>query len=176
MSEPDNPDDGSTTTEMTERIVREVRPFLQPDKVQEATQHIGQMVVSELYQEFHQGPLPTPRLLNGYEEVLPGSAERIVQMAEREQEHRHGQEGRIVGGEIGLKFIGQGFAFASLILMIGLLAYMVYAGAAGQAATLGVVMVTGVIGLFLAPRFFHRPEQPAPEQRQNQRQKPRKRR
>lgn len=35
------------------------------------------------------GPLPPPSILAGYEQVLHGAAERIVSMAEKEQEHRH---------------------------------------------------------------------------------------
>lgn len=35
------------------------------------------------------GPLPPPSILAGYEQVLPGAAERIVSMAEKEQAHRH---------------------------------------------------------------------------------------
>ena len=35
------------------------------------------------------GPLPPPSILAGYEQVLSGAAERIVSMAEKEQEHRH---------------------------------------------------------------------------------------
>jgi uncharacterized membrane protein len=38
------------------------------------------------------GPVPPPDLLAGYESVLPGSAERIIRMAETEQSHRHGRE------------------------------------------------------------------------------------
>ena len=34
------------------------------------------------------GPLPPPSELAGYEEVLPGSADRILRMAEREQHIR----------------------------------------------------------------------------------------
>lgn len=36
----------------------------------------------------HSGPLPHPSILRGYEDILPGSAERILQMAEKEQIHR----------------------------------------------------------------------------------------
>lgn len=36
----------------------------------------------------HSGPLPHPNILRGYEDILPGSAERILQMAEKEQIHR----------------------------------------------------------------------------------------
>lgn len=34
------------------------------------------------------GPIPHPQLLKQYDEALPGSAERILRMAEQEQEHR----------------------------------------------------------------------------------------
>ena len=33
-------------------------------------------------------PLPPPSMYRAYDEVLPGSAERILRMAEREQDHR----------------------------------------------------------------------------------------
>lgn len=35
------------------------------------------------------GPLPPPSLFNGYEKTLPGAADRILKMAEKEQENRH---------------------------------------------------------------------------------------
>lgn len=35
------------------------------------------------------GPLPTPDVLKEYDVALPGAAERIMIMAEKEQEHRH---------------------------------------------------------------------------------------
>lgn len=37
----------------------------------------------------HQGPLPDPVTLANYEKLMPGLAERVVRMAEKEQEHRH---------------------------------------------------------------------------------------
>lgn len=79
-------------------------------------------------------------------------------MAENEQAHRHVNESRLVRGELTLKFTGQIAAFASLILMIGLIAFMVWSGYPVQAASLGAVMITGVVGLFLAPKFFQRTE------------------
>ena len=36
----------------------------------------------------HSGPLPPPESMRGYEEVVKGSAERILVMAEKEQENR----------------------------------------------------------------------------------------
>lgn len=37
----------------------------------------------------HSGPLPPPEVLREYGEVVPGLAEKIVDMAEAEQRHRH---------------------------------------------------------------------------------------
>lgn len=39
--------------------------------------------------ESHSGWLPTPKYLQEYEAILPGLAERIVALPEREQAHRH---------------------------------------------------------------------------------------
>lgn len=38
------------------------------------------------------GPIPPPNLLQEYDKAFPGSAERIVKMAEVEQAHRHARE------------------------------------------------------------------------------------
>lgn len=42
-----------------------------------------------VHEERHSGPLPPPRQLIEYDKAVPGGAERIFQMAEREQAHRH---------------------------------------------------------------------------------------
>lgn len=48
-----------------------------------------------LHQSFT-GPLPPPKLLSEYDQVLPGLAERIVKMAETEGNHRRSVESRLV--------------------------------------------------------------------------------
>lgn len=40
----------------------------------------------------YSGPLPPPAMLRGYDDVLPGAADRIVSLVERQQEHRHAME------------------------------------------------------------------------------------
>ena len=34
------------------------------------------------------GPIPPPNIIKGYEEILPGSADRIIAMAENQSKHR----------------------------------------------------------------------------------------
>ena len=38
------------------------------------------------------GPLPHPEFFQAYEHTLPGAADRILTMAEKQQEHRHSQQ------------------------------------------------------------------------------------
>jgi uncharacterized membrane protein len=45
------------------------------------------------------GPLPPPRILAGYNDAIPGGAERILRMAEREQEHRHATQTALIQAE-----------------------------------------------------------------------------
>jgi uncharacterized membrane protein len=51
-----------------------------------------QFQIEATFAQHFRGPLPPPELLEHYEKVLPGGAERIFRMAENEQEHRHALE------------------------------------------------------------------------------------
>lgn len=66
------------------------------------------------------GPLPPPAALEQYNEVLPGSAERILAMAENEQRHRHSYD----NGLLGLFTRGQWFAFILGLAAIGAGTYL----------------------------------------------------
>ena len=45
------------------------------------------------------GPLPPPNMLHEYEALLPGMAERLVSLAEKEQMHRHHTVDKAIGLE-----------------------------------------------------------------------------
>jgi len=57
---------------------------------------------------FRQGPLPDAREMQRYEQILPGSADRILKMTESEGSHRHDTEKR---GQ----YIGAGIAVLGLV-------------------------------------------------------------
>lgn len=59
----------------------------------------------------HTGPLPHPDILRGYEDVLSGAAERILKMAEKEQEHRINIENNIQEADARDSLLGIKFAF-----------------------------------------------------------------
>ncbi len=65
-----------------------VRPVVEPTPEaagMAVRQERRMMAVSASYE----GPLPPPKYVAGYEEVLPGAAERLFKQIEVEQKHRH---------------------------------------------------------------------------------------
>lgn len=89
----------------------------------------------------HMGPVPAPEVLAGYEEILPGAAERILAMAERQQSSRialdskqlqadidHRDEmarmqKRVHTGSFISDYLGQLFGFVIALACIGCAAY-----------------------------------------------------
>jgi uncharacterized membrane protein len=63
----------------------------------------------------YSGPIPLPRVAHGWDEVLPGAADRILSMAEREQGHRHDMDRRSLG------LFGRGQIFGFVMAMSALL-------------------------------------------------------
>ena len=57
--------------------------------------------------QFTSGPLPHPQILAGYEQVLHGAADRILQMAENEQKHQHQRENAQTHEVSKILFVGQ---------------------------------------------------------------------
>ena len=57
------------------------------------------------------GPLPPPNILAQYNKVIPNAAERILQMAEKEGEHRRRMEEKLISSETSQIKIGSIFAF-----------------------------------------------------------------
>jgi len=65
------------------------------------------------------GPLPPPKQLKEYNDVLPGAADRILKMAERQSEHRQRMEEQIVNANTKDSHLGVIFAFILGALIIG---------------------------------------------------------
>lgn len=71
------------STSIEELIEQELEGKVQRRDLQAVTARITQIAVSEQFS----GPMPHPKHLREYENTLPGSAERILSMAERTLDH-----------------------------------------------------------------------------------------
>ncbi|MFI4984109.1 MAG: DUF2335 domain-containing protein [Rickettsiales bacterium] len=62
--------------------------------------------------------LPAPSILESYEEIAPGSVDKIMEMAKAEQEHRHSWENRYLKSMAYTTRVGQLLGFALAIILI----------------------------------------------------------
>lgn len=97
--------------------------------------------------ESFSGPLPAPVDLEHYEKVLPGAAERIISMAERQSAHRQNLETKVINSEISNSKTGLYFGFAIGIggfIVVGYCASFGYQILAGIIAALDIGSLVGV--------------------------------
>ncbi len=67
-----------------------------------------------------QGPIPPPEILARYDEVIPGGADRILAMAERQAAHRQELEKRVITSNITGERWGAGLGFVlAMTALIG---------------------------------------------------------
>ena len=84
------------------------------------------------------GPIPPPSAMRGYEDVLAGSADRILSMAEREQKL-----------QMAYAILGLLFGFAAALALIALSAYIVSLGFAWQSVGVVIGSIAGTAGTFI---------------------------
>jgi len=100
-------------------------------------------------QETYSGPLPHPSILKGYEDVLPGSADRILQMAENEADHRHKMDNKIITSRSRDSFLGVIFGFIISAIGVGGGVYLVATGTAGVGAAITAMSLSSLVGVFI---------------------------
>lgn len=95
------------------------------------------------------GPLPSPHEFEHYDAVLPGAAERILAMAEREQDFQHAIISRDAHAEHRSVLIGQASAFIIAMVFLAASVYLVVRGHSVPGTILGVTDLGVLVGLFL---------------------------
>ena len=93
-----------------------------------------------------EGPIPPPALLEGYERVTPGAADRILSMAERQAAHRQELEKTVTERSLANedKGIRYGFILSFLLMAFGFFLILRGKDAAGYLAVFApVILRTG---------------------------------
>lgn len=127
-----------------------------------------QVLVAATKTEISSGPLPHPDLVKGYDDIIPNGAERIMQMAEKEQENRFQErkEIRDTNKEIAmgkLKYVNRGqiMGFILALIMLGLATLFVFTDHEGIAYFLFSIGMVSLVALFL--QTFISPKQKSKE-------------
>ncbi len=104
------------------------------------------------------GPIPPPEILERYNAVVPNAAERIITMAEKQQEHRISIENKVVSSNIFNEKFG---IICSLIIgLTGLICATICAmnGAQTTAVVIGGATLTSLVGVFVYGRHSRKKE------------------
>lgn len=102
-----------------EKAVTQINPKIFHGIDAKKKKEIIATTVSVIATKQHSGPLPSPETFQGYENVLPGAAERIITMAEKQQDHRMGLESKHLNEQLFQSKLGQIFGLVISIVAIG---------------------------------------------------------
>lgn len=82
-------------SEENEQISKDLKESNEIEEIIEELEKVPKKRKEEIIQSLikvernsYSGPIPPPALLKGYEDILPGSADRILKMAEKQSDHR----------------------------------------------------------------------------------------
>ncbi len=104
-----------------------------PDESQER-----EFVQIEQRAAYYSGPLPPPAMMREYEAILPGSADRILSLAERQQKQRALYENR-----------GMLFGFLAVLVLMGLSAFLASLGLASASVAVIIGGIVSGAGAFI---------------------------
>jgi uncharacterized membrane protein len=102
----------------------------------------------------HSGWLPTPEYMKEYDLALPGLAERIVALPEREQGFRHATTADIVKRDYRLRTTGQWMGMAALCLVLAFCTFLTVWGFGAAAAWVAGTVIVGTVGIFVTGQLI----------------------
>ena len=110
---------------------------------------VRQELRQEIRAELHIGPLPHERTLEGYERVVPGSAEKIINAFVAQGKHRQEIESYNVKWDNIRSFAGLAAGFIISVLVI-LVAYdLIRSGHGTEGAILIAIDLVGLVAVFI---------------------------
>lgn len=136
--EPNSPQN-SLSNDLKIELDRSIGPIVSQTQRGEIITRVMQV----LYQEKFSGPIAHPRHLKAYEEIVPGSADRIIHMAEKAQDHNAEMDRTIVSGELEDQKRGMRYGLVALLIILACAAFFGYQG---EEIITGLFLGTAVLG------------------------------
>lgn len=116
------------------------------EEVEKLPKKERQVVLEKL--EIYQGDLPHPNILQGYNELYPDAAKRIIENGIAETEHRRKMEEKYLSGNISAHRLGQFLGFIVALAIVGSGTFLIFTGHAITGSIMTGATALGVIGLF----------------------------
>lgn len=102
----------------------------------------------------YSGPIPPPNILAGYDKINPGFADRVIKLAEKEQEHQHENDNTIIKyiHSENVESLRLGAILSALLMIIG--AYIILKSPSNVACVVaGSLFGLSGIGTIIASLF-----------------------
>lgn len=107
------------------------------------------VTLSLIQEKSHSGPLPAPETLDYYNQIIPNGAERIMQMAENQQKHRHQLEAKVIPSQITQSKLGQIFGFILGLVGLGCGTFLAYVGQTYVGGIIAGATVVSLVSVFV---------------------------
>lgn len=107
---------------------------------------------AQILQVQHEGPIPAPGVLEAYDRISPGAAQRILQWAEDDLTHARAMEREVLRTISVERRRGQICAVIVCLGAFGAAGWCAYVGATAAAAIIGGTTVVGLVAAFLRTR------------------------
>jgi uncharacterized membrane protein len=99
--------------------------------------------------EHYSGPLPRPSDLQEYEKIVPGSAERILKMAETQATHRRSMESIVIRGDSRRATCGLWIGAAVAACFLGGGIFLIYEGHDWAGITIAGLDIVSLVSVFV---------------------------
>ena len=95
------------------------------------------------------GPIPPPQDLKHYDDIVPGAAKIIIEMADRQAKHRQELEKKVINSDV--KNSSKGLIFGLIIGVVGMLSgvYVIYLGHVLSGTFIGGGTIASLVSTFV---------------------------
>lgn len=146
MAKPPAKNEGSARppeTEILDPIAEEIQRRVSSLVSKQQAAQVTSQMVSLFKEERFSGPIAHPNHLRAYEEIVPGSAERIIAMAEKGMEHNQKMDAEFLQANVNDTKMGRWFGFGALMALI---VAALWTGLAGHTVLAGLFLGAGALG------------------------------
>jgi len=123
-----------------------------PPKLPKPSKASSPPVATQIQRASFSGPLPPPAILEGYDRIVPGAAERILAMAEADANHQ--REIELAALQAADREVRRGQIFGFTIGVLALVSSVIalYMGSPTVAGIIGGTTVVGLVSAFIIGR------------------------
>lgn len=144
--------------EITQKVANQIEEIIRKGPQKDDIHKLAARVVRTT--EVYAGVIPHPRHLKEYNEIVPGSADRLIMMAEREQEAQIDTTKANISiainaqnSEMSLRRLGMRYGFASLLVLLGSAVYSAEFISIPFGMTILGLGVSGIVGKFFYDKY-----------------------